>query len=241
MPKSPMPPSPATLDELLARAQRLGGMSVAELAHAQGYRVPRDLRGHKGWVGQLVERGLGARAGAEPEPDFPALGVELKTIPLSEEGRPLESTYVCMTRLDGSESSTWEGSFVQNKLQRVLFVPVIQRGARGEDLALRRFGMPFLWLPDAADDKRLAADFTRLAARVRQGEVERVRGHEGEVLQIRAKAMGRHERTLGVSEEGWLVEVQPRGWYLRATFTAELVVRAFGGGWPRSERPGRSE
>lgn len=227
MRQSPVPPPPASLDELLLRARALGGLSVGELARAQGFRVPRDLRGHKGFVGQMVERGLGAHAGSEPEPDFPGLGVELKTIPLTEEGQPIESTYVCMARLDGREALTWQGSFVQKKLGRVLFVPVIQRGLRRESLAERVIGMPFLWVPDERDVARLAADFGRLAGRIRQGEVERVRGHDGEVLQIRPKAIDRGERTLGVSEDGWLVEVQPRAWYLRATFTAELVRRAF--------------
>lgn len=223
---NPIPPSPQTITELLARARGLAGMTVAELARAQGLRVPKNLRRHKGFVGQLVENGLGARAGSDPEPDFPALGVELKTIPLNPTGQPRESTYVCMARLDGREASEFQRSFVAKKLARVLFVPVIV--GDDEALAERRFGMPFLWEPSPEDERRLTADFERLAARVRLGQVEQVRGHEGEVLQLRPKALKRSDLTTGVSEDGWLVSVRPRGWYLRATFTGELVQRAFG-------------
>jgi len=201
-------------------------MTVGELARARGFRVPTDQRGHKGFVGQLVELGLGASAGSDPEPDFPALGVELKTLPVSAEGRPAESTYVCLARLDGRESVAFEDSYVAKKLARVLFVPVVANA--GAALAERRFGMPFMWEPGPEDAARLAADFERLGARVRLGQIDELRAHEGEILQLRPKAMNRDDRTLGVSEEGWLVAVRPRAWYLRATFTAELVQRAFG-------------
>ncbi len=201
-------------------------MTIGELAHARGFRVPMDQRGHKGFVGQLVELGLGASAGSDPEPDFPALGVELKTLPVSPTGRPAESTYVCMARLDGREAVAFADSYVAKKLARVLFVPVVANA--GGTLAERRFGMPFMWEPGPEDTARLADDFARLGARVRLGEIEELSGHEGAVLQLRPKAMNRDDRTLGVSQEGWLVAVRPRAWYLRATFTAELVQRAFG-------------
>lgn len=201
-------------------------MSVAELGRWLGFRVPSDLKGHKGFIGQLVEVALGARAGSDPEPDFPAIGVELKTLPVTPEGRPVESTYVCLARLDGREALSWADSFVAKKLARVLFVPI---EASAPTLGERRLGMPFFWEPTPEDIARLAADFERLAGRVRLGEVEEVSGHEGEVLQLRPKAMSRDERTVGVSSDGWLTQVRPRGWYLRASFTGELLIRAFGG------------
>ena len=222
---SPAPPRPTSLPELLSRARGLAGMTIGELARWQGYRVPTDLRRHKGFIGQLVEVALGASAGSDPEPDFPELGVELKTLPVTAEGRPVESTYVCLARLDGREAMTFSESFVGKKLARVLFVPVESSGAA---LAERRIGMPFFWEPSAEDLARLAADFERLGGRVRLGEVEELRGQDGEVLQLRPKAMSRDERTLGVSSDGWLTPVRPRGWYLRASFTAELVARTFG-------------
>lgn len=217
-------PSPTTLPELLSRARGLAGMSIAELAKALHYRVPTDQRGHKGYVGQLVELGLGACAGSDPEPDFPALGVELKTLPVSEQGRPAESTYVCMARLDGREALRFDESYVGKKLAKVLFVPVVEVSPT---LAERRFGMPFFWEPDATDRARLEADFANLAGRVRLGESDEVSAHEGAILQLRPKGMSRDETTLGLSAEGWLVQVRPRGWYLRPTFTAELLGRAF--------------
>lgn len=221
------PAPPKSLDELLGRAGALAGRTIGEVAARLGYRVPPDLRGHKGFIGQLVELALGASAGSDPEPDFPALGVELKTLPVRPDGRVMESTYVCMARVDGDDSLDFRDSHVSRKLAHVLFVPtVVEEGAA--PLGERRFGMPFTWMPSEGDLTLLARDFRLLQGRIRLGEVDDVRGSEGEVLQLRPKAMGRHERTWGVSEEGWLVPVRPKAWYLRATFTGLLVRRAFG-------------
>ncbi|MBL8783906.1 MAG: DNA mismatch repair protein MutH [Deltaproteobacteria bacterium] len=213
----------------MARARSLAGMTIGELGQRMGYRVPPDLSGHKGFVGQLVEVALGAHAGSDPEPDFVALGIELKTLPLSAEGRPLESTYVCLARLDGREGLDFKASHVGRKLEQVLFVPMVADPvATASCLAERRLGRPFLWVRDAEEEALLAADFERLQGLVLLGQIDEVRATEGVALQLRPKAMDRSERTLGRSDEGWLVPVQPRGWYLRASFTATLVQRAFG-------------
>src|SRR5947199_4653637 len=50
--------------ELQVRLRRVAGRSLQEIADGQGVAVPRDLRRHKGWVGQLLERALGASAGS---------------------------------------------------------------------------------------------------------------------------------------------------------------------------------
>jgi len=220
------PPSkPTSQSELGLRARGLAGMSVRELAKLMGFRVPPDLRGHKGFIGQLVEVALGASAGNDAAPDFPEQGVELKTLPVTHTGRPVESTYICLARLDGRESLRFAESHVAKKLARVLFVPVESSDAA---LGERRFGMPFCWEPGQEDQARLAADFEQLSGRVSLGEVEDVHGQEGEILQLRPKALNRDERTPGLSSGGWLVAVRPRAWYLRASFTAELIARAFG-------------
>lgn len=223
------PDPPRSADELMARARALAGMSIGELGQRMGYRVPADLSGHKGFVGQLVEVALGAHAGSDPEPDFVALGIELKTLPLSADGRPLESTYVCLARLDGREGLDFKTSHVGRKLAQVLFVPIVDDPAAAAScLAERRLGRPFLWTRDAQDEALLAADFERLQGLILLGQVDEIRATEGVALQLRPKAMDRSERTLGRSDEGWLVPVQPRGWYLRPSFTGALVQRAFG-------------
>ena len=73
---------PNTIQTLLERANALQGMSLIELAWQCGYSKIADLKRHKGFVGELLEQALGASSGCKPQPDFPAFGVELKTIPV---------------------------------------------------------------------------------------------------------------------------------------------------------------
>ncbi|MBR7443185.1 DNA mismatch repair protein MutH, partial [Klebsiella pneumoniae] len=77
-----------------------------ELAVMAGLTIPNDLKRDKGWIGVLLERWLGASAGSKPEQDFAALGVELKTIPIDSQGRPLETTFVCVAPLTGNSGVT---------------------------------------------------------------------------------------------------------------------------------------
>ena len=73
---------------------------------------------------RLIEWQLGASAGSRPEQDFPDLGIELKTIPIDPQGKPLETTFVCVAPLIGISGQRWEESNVRNKLSRVLWIPV---------------------------------------------------------------------------------------------------------------------
>lgn len=220
------PGSPASEQELLARAVALSGLPLAEVAAGLGRRVPRDARRAKGWIGRLVETALGASAGAGAQPDFPHLGVELKTIPVREDGWPVESTWVTRVALLDPARQSWAGSDVRKKLARVLWMPV-QSPAAGS-LGQRRLGSPLLWSPDAAQEAGLRADFEDLMERVVHGEVEDITALEGRWLQIRPKGADAAERVQGVDADGQQVPVAPRGFYLRAAFTALVLRRGFG-------------
>ena len=87
---------PKSEQELFQRAMEVAGISFKELAQEANLTVPPNLKKDKGWVGQLIEWHLGAPAGSKAEQDFKHLGIELKTIPISYTGKPLETTFVCV-------------------------------------------------------------------------------------------------------------------------------------------------
>ncbi len=218
---------PATEQELIARARALSGRTVGELAEAQGVAVPGEMRRAKGLVGGLVERALGASAGNRSAPDFPALGIELKTLPLGRDGRPRESTFVCTIALDAMAEMEWESSPVRAKLARVLFMPV---EAEPElPLSSRRLGTPLLWSPSPAQEAMLESDWDELAGRIGMGQVEGVTGHLGQALQVRPKGAHGRQRRRAPGDDGAWVRTMPRGFYLRATFTASIVRDALPG------------
>ncbi|MCC6214637.1 MAG: DNA mismatch repair endonuclease MutH [Polyangiaceae bacterium] len=207
--------------ELLARARALAGRTLGAVAGEHGVSAPPDLRRAKGFVGTLVERALGATAGSRAEPDFPALGVECKTLPVDARGVPCESTFVCTIALETMAGAEWEGSVVQRKLAKVLWVPV--EGDRRLEVARRRLGEPLLWSPSSAEEAELRHDWEELSGLIGRGGVEQVRGELGRALQVRPKAAGSWSRRRALDAEGAFFATLPRGFYLRATFTARVL------------------
>ncbi len=170
----------------------------------------------KGKIGQLIERLLGASAGSLSLPDFPALGVELKTIPIDAQGRPRESTFVCTLSLANADTMEWSDSPVRAKLAHVLWVPIIE-GAEP------RVGTPFFWKPSAEQEDVLRADFEEIVGMVAIGKVDDLTSHVGRWLQARPKAAHGGVRTRAYGGDGEPLSVLPRGFYLRARFTWELL------------------
>ncbi len=217
--------APNTVDELLARSAALAGCSLGELAKKHHVLVPDDLRRAKGFVGGLVERALGAEARSRAEPDFTRLGIELKTLPVDEYGKPLESTFVCTIELKDIGRMEWEESRVRHKLLRVLWVPV--QGTRTIPVADRRLGTSLLWSLEGEDEAALRADWEELAGWIGRGDVETLTAHVGRFLQVRPKAASSRSRRRALDADGAVYDELPRGFYLRTQFTARLIARNF--------------
>ena len=217
----PAMPRPQSETELLTRARMLAGETLATLARKAEVAMPKDLRHAKGWVGQLLEWHLGATAGSKPEQDFQELGIELKTLPIDQAGKPLESTFVCVTPLIGVTGLRWDASNVRNKLSRVLWIPV--EGSRDIPLAARRIATPFIWSPDVAQEAQLRQDWEELMELVALGRIESITAHHGEVLQLRPKAANGQALTSAIGRQGQLIQTRPRGFYLRTLFTQQLL------------------
>lgn len=217
---------PQDITELLTRAEMMAGVSLAQIAHHRGIRVPHDLKRDKGWVGQLIEMELGAIAGSKPEQDFLHLGVELKTIPIDAKGRPLETTYVTVAPLSHIEGLRWQDSLVCHKLQQVLWVPV--EGARDIPVGERRVGSAILWQPNEEESRLLQQDWEEIMELIALGKVESITARHGEVLQLRPKAANSKALTQSIAEDGSLKMTNPRGFYLKTQFTAGILNRVFG-------------
>ncbi len=216
---------PRSAAELLARAETLAGRTLGALAQEHAIALPPDLRRHKGFVGEMIERLLGATAGSRAEPDFAGLGIELKTLPIGASGRPCESTFVCTIPPGEIGDVEWEVSRVRRKLLRVLWIPV--EGAREVPLASRHVGSPLLWSPSPQDEADLRFDWEELAGLIGRGEHESITGHLGKWLQVRPKAANSSARRRAFDAEGGIIDALPRGFYLRAQFTARIVDAAY--------------
>jgi DNA mismatch repair protein MutH len=213
---------PRTIDELVERAQKLEGTSLDELLQRLGFWAPTDPVRTKGSAGETLERALGASGGSSRVHDFPELGIELKTIPVTAEGTPLESTYVCTLSLADAETQEWETSWVRAKLACVLFVPLV--GVHGTPWQERVIGAPVLWSPSAAQDDILHADFDDVVGLIGVGRIEELTAHRGRWLQVRPKARDGSVRTVAFGSDGEAIATVPRGFYLRARFTGAVLA-----------------
>jgi DNA mismatch repair protein MutH len=208
--------------ELSRRLGRLAGHPISSIAAAHGLEVPADLRRSKGWVGTLLERALGATAASRAEPDFPQLGIELKTIPIDARGRPLESCFVSSLDL-GAVDRRWETSPVRKKLSRVAWVAV--EASPSIPLAARRVGASLLWSPSLREQETLRGDYEDIVELI--GEGFTVTAHRGTWLQLRPKGRNAAALRWSIDEEGARGLAPPRAFYLRRSFTAALLEQNF--------------
>ena len=182
------------LEGLLAHARALVGVTLAELADGLGEPVPVGLVRTKGWSGQIIERELGGGEPAVRGPDFASLGVELKTVPLGEDGQPLESTAVCQIDPIAIAGESWETSYARRKLARVLFVGLAVP-SRAPSVGDRRVHSVRLWSPSPDEERTLRADFELFVREYfRRGRGAEISGHQGVALQVRPKGRNSADR-----------------------------------------------
>ena len=214
--------SPVSEQVLLARARGLAGKSVQQLAKELDMKVPALTLHAKGWLGTLLELALGADAGTKPEPDFVNLGIELKTLPLNQHGKPKESTYVCMVQLRPEALADWQNSLVRKKLTKVLWIPY--EAEKSIPIGARHIGNPILWQPNQAQLEQLHTDWQELTDMIVMGDIDKVSAHMGKYLQIRPKAANAAIQTSDLNQPESNNKTMPRGFYLRTSFTHQVIV-----------------
>jgi DNA mismatch repair protein MutH len=211
-----------TLEGLLAHAQALVGVQLGELADQLGLAAPLGAVRTKGWAGQIIEHELGVETGGARGPDFAALSIELKTVPVAAPLVPLESTAVCQIDPIAIAGESWATSYARHKLQRVLFVALETR--RGEPVAERRVSAVRLWSPSPEQDALLRADFELFVRDYfRKGRAAAITGHLGRVLQVRPKGRNAADVRDGYDEQGRPIRVGKCGFYLRPAFVAGIL------------------
>lgn len=215
---------PCNEQELLNRARLAAGYSFGEIANYLNIVIPANLNKQKGWVGNLIETFLGANAGSKAERDFANLGIELKTIPVNKQGKPLETTFVSVLPLMANHGVIWETSHVKYKLSKVLWIPI--EGERSIPLAQRKVGHPILWTPTEQQEQQLKQDWQELMDMIVLGQVEKITARYGTYLQIRPKAANGKALTEAIGENGQIILTRPRGFYLKKSFTLQILQNA---------------
>lgn len=217
--------APQSKQELLKYCQQLSGLTLNDLAKYTHSSLPLTPSSGKGWVGQQVEKFLGATAGSKAEPDFPQLGIELKTLPLDAKGQVQESTYVCHIQLMQLNQQSWKDAWVNKKLQHVLWVPY--EASKTVEYAKRRIGNAILWQPSPQQARQLQQDWEEIMEKLCLGEQQQLSAHCGQYLQVRPKAANAKSLTNAYDEQGNLCKTLPLGFYLRPSFTRTIIEQNY--------------
>ncbi len=135
------------------------------------------------------------------QPDFPHLGIELKTLPLNRHGLPAESTFITSINLTKAHEEHWHASVCWQKLKRILWIPV--EGEREIPYSDRRIGQAILWSPSAEQARTLEMDWTEHMENIACGRLEEIDARMGEYLQVRPKAANAKSLCQGFDAMGY--------------------------------------
>ncbi len=212
---------PQSEEILMQRANALAGMTLTNLANKCEFTLPNSVLHAKGWVGQLLEHALGATSGSKPQPDFPELSIELKSIPVTSQGTPKESTYICVVQLSPYDQANWEQSLVRKKLSKVLWIPYEVNDKI--PFAARRIGTPILWQASTCELQQLKTDWQELSDLIVLGKLHMITASIGKYLHIRPKAANAMSQTRDKNRLASENITLPRGYYLRTSFTKQIL------------------
>lgn len=214
--------APESFSELIENLNNIVGKNYKEIAEFLDVKLPKSSLHAKGWAGQAIELCLGASAKSAAVPDFPNLGLELKTIPVDENHKPLESTFLSYAPLM-SKNTNFYDSCLYSKISRMLFVLVC---ATREMAMSRRFVVGyFFWEPSAEEIKLIKDDYDELMEMVKTGYVENITARIGTVIQMRPKCANGKKLTACVGPSGNLISTRPRGFYMRRKFSSMLIEK----------------
>lgn len=214
---------PESFEVLIERLNKITGLCISEIAADLNVKLPVSTTRGKGFVGELLEMALGASAKNQSIPDFPELGLELKTLPVDQNFKPLESTFVCHAPLINVRDLHFENSPLYSKIKRVLFI--LTDGTKGLEYGEKYIRGYFFYTPTKEDLITLKKDFDELYELIKTGNVQSITARIGQIVQLRPKGADGTALTQAVGKDGQIIMTRPRGFYIRRSFTQELIRR----------------
>ncbi|WDI78487.1 DNA mismatch repair endonuclease MutH [Candidatus Purcelliella pentastirinorum] len=212
-------------DELIDKLKSLAGFTIKEILFNKNISLLTSSKFDKGSIGKLIECLLGLINNNYAKQDFFDIGLELKTIPVNNFGFPIEDTFVCSAKLIGNFDYSWESSYVKSKISRVLWIPV--EHYRRMSILDKRIGLPIIWSPNCAEEKLLKIDWEEIMSFIILGEIEKLDSIYGDILYIKSKAKNSNYLTNAIGNDGEIIMVNPKSFYLRKFFTKKILFHNF--------------
>lgn len=221
--KGPKIEPPSNLQELKYRLDKLKGVYLKDICQALDIKMPENSVKAKGFSGQIIEYILGADAKTLPLPDFTNLNIELKTLPVDENLKPLESTFICHANLKPTSYVAFENSTLYHKLKCILFVLI--KAPRDVDFSLRQIIGYYFFMPNKDELSIIKEDYEELMDMVMQGNAHKINARFGTIIQMRPKAASGRDITQIIDSNGHIAYTRPRGFYMRRSFTHAMCIK----------------
>lgn len=172
--------------ELIKRAKSLEGKTTAQVCKevVKEDDISRVIT--KATVGYALEKYFGIKKNSEGEPDFPRLGIELKTIPLKYDPsrkmlsvkEPLSLNII--NYMEEHKCRDIKGSSFYKKNKKILLVCYIHdKGKKRSDYVIK---YAFLWEMDEKVLEELKEDYDRIVGKIRAGRATDLHQHYDKYL-----------------------------------------------------------
>ena len=170
---------------VLVRLRRYSGQSLQTIAAGLSVKLSNEA---KAGPALLIRRLLGMVNDKARIREFEQFGIEVKTVPISEDGQTVFES-MSFPRFDHMKviDETWEESELRDHLQRILFVPLVRRG-RKEPRAKHRLGRAFFWSPSEDELDAIGIEWETFVGMIREKKSDRLpSAAQTEYIHVRPK------------------------------------------------------
>jgi DNA mismatch repair protein MutH len=195
----------------------------------------------KAGAGYVIEYYFGIRKNSEDEPDFPELGIELKSVPLRERNglftvkEPLSLNMV--NYMKEYKCDEIKQSSLYKKNRRVLFVCYLHSGPARSEYPIK---YAFLWTMDDRVLDELRPDFDRIIKKIRAGHATDLHQRYDRWLTTCPKHNGDfkdpHEMTSKVKQPFSPEWAERKAYRLKTSYMSIIIGRHLGLGLLRNGR-----
>ena len=187
VPREELPYDPANRKSIVEYAQKLVGRTLRDSCDVDSF---SSKKGNKGKLGQAIEYCyFEYEPNSAQEPDFPEVGLELKTNPVKRKKDKALSAKerLVLTMIDycALVDETWESSTVRSKMDDMLLITFLHEPEKDEfDYEFEFVGTPMIPLEDMAV---IRDDWETIVAKVKAGLAHEISGGDTNYLEACTK------------------------------------------------------
>lgn len=222
--KNDLPYNPTKIESIVEYAGNLVGHTLREKTRAPEFQSPKQRRGSFG--NALEEYYFRYSLNSESAPDFPEVGLELKSTPVKQtrSGELVAKERLVLMQINYMTvvHETFESSHLLKKARKILLVSYVWE--KDTDPLDYKIEMAELWGLPEEDMPQFKIDWETVVDKIRAGHAEDISSSDTLYLEACTKAANGSKRTQQPYSD---VKVKPRAWALKASYmtAAESKLR----------------